>query len=96
MYGCASLACLKLLETQQKKAIRHLNNSNQNAHTEPIFSELNLLKLRDQIILDGVVFMHAFRFQRLPEAFNNFSYLIMIYLKTDSEVLRAILWSHLF
>jgi hypothetical protein len=55
----------------QKKAIRILTNSNYNAHTEPLFKQLEILTLPDLISFFQYQFMHRYITNRVPVAFAN-------------------------
>ena len=50
----------------QKKAIRIINHSNYNAHTDPIFKSRHLLKLEDIYKLQALKFYYKFVNNRLP------------------------------
>ena len=50
----------------KKKAIRILSLSPYNAHTEPLFKELKLLKVMDILKLQQLKFYYKFRNQKLP------------------------------
>jgi hypothetical protein len=54
----------------QKNAIRIISNAKYNAHTEPLFTQLNILKLPDLIELSRVKFMHNYVSKKLPISFN--------------------------
>lgn len=50
----------KKLEKLQKRAIRIIKGASYNAHTEPIFKELELLKLQDLCALHDLKFCYKF------------------------------------
>jgi hypothetical protein len=50
----------------QKKAVRIVITSKYNAHTEPIFKELKLLKVKDILKLQELKFYYKFKNKRLP------------------------------
>ena len=50
----------------QKKAIRILTVNKYNAHTEPLFKLLNMLKCKDLFLLCQLKFYHKFINDRLP------------------------------
>jgi hypothetical protein len=57
----------------QKKAIRIITNSSFNSHTDPLFQELNLLKVMDMCIFQEYKFCYKFQNRTLPSYFyNNF------------------------
>ena len=53
----------------QKKAIRVVNKSKFNAHTEPLFKKFNILKLKDDQKLQELNFYYKFVNNRLPQYF---------------------------
>jgi hypothetical protein len=55
----------------QKNAIRTISLAKYNAHTEPLFKKLNILKLPDLINLSKVKFMHNFIYNKLPSSFRD-------------------------
>ena len=63
---------LSKLEKSQKKSIRTITCSRYNAHTEPLFKALNLLKIKDIFILNMLKFYQKLINNRLPSYFNNF------------------------
>ena len=50
----------------QKKVIRIISLSKYNAHTEPIFKKLNLLKVKDILKLQELKFYYKFKNNKLP------------------------------
>lgn len=62
---------LKDLVLKQKKAIRIVNNSNYNAHTEPIFKKLEILTLYSQLNFNKRVFIQSSLFNHSPVIFRN-------------------------
>jgi len=61
----------KKLEKLQKRAIRIIKGTSYNAHTEPIFRELELLKLQDLCALHDLKFCYKFTNNILPVYFNS-------------------------
>ena len=60
----------------QKKAVRIIANANFNAHTEPIFKDLKLLRVDDLYNLKILTFYYNYINHKLPEYFtNNFIHL---------------------
>jgi hypothetical protein len=55
----------------QKKAIRVVTNSNYNAHTSNIFSNLKLLPFDKLIQFRQLIFMHSIKFKYAPISFEN-------------------------
>ena len=67
--GCASNRDWSLLESVQKKAIRHICLAKYNSHTAPLFRSLGLLTLADSLNLSRALFVHGFINNTLPPAF---------------------------
>ena len=63
----------------QKKAVRIVSLSKYNAHTEPIFKQLKLLKVTDILRLQELKFYYKFHHRMLP------SYLLDLPLVTNAE-----------
>lgn len=57
------------LKKLQKKAIRILTNAKYNAHTEPLFKELNILKIGDMMKLQELKFLYKLENRTLPNYF---------------------------
>lgn len=75
-YGCQIWGLhdndnLKIL-TQQKKAIRKISFAHFEAHSDPLFKELNLLRLPDIIKLNNMLFVHNVLNNVAPKAFKNY------------------------
>ena len=64
-YSCARITKL------QKKIVRILNLSKYNAHSEPIFKALNLLKVADILKLQELKFYYKFKNNKLPHYLQN-------------------------
>ena len=75
---------MKELMKLQKKAVRIIVKERYNAHTEPIFKKLNLLKLSDLLKLQEFKFCYKLRNDILP------SYFIDGLFKYNSEVQRRV------
>ena len=71
LWGCASNKFVKKLENLQKKCIRNVALHKFKAHTEPIFKELEILKLSDKFAFCQAQFMQQYRHKKLPESFAN-------------------------
>ena len=67
VWGTASHK-LKLL---QKRAIRTINNAKYNAHTEPLFKSLQLLKIGDLWKLQDLKFLYKLKNSQLPTYFQS-------------------------
>ena len=79
---------LQPLTTLQKKAVRIITFSDFNSHSSPLFRKLGLLKLKDLIYLDSVLFMHY----RPPSTFNNFFKALIKYINMQQDrPLRSII-----
>ena len=61
---------LERLEKLQKKAVRIINHSKYNAHSEPILKSRNLLKLEDIYILQALKFYYKLLHGLLPSYFH--------------------------
>ena len=55
----------------QKKAVRIITNSKYNAHTDPIFGKLNILKFDDLVDSKIYEFVSKFFLNKLPSTFND-------------------------
>jgi len=68
-YGCADKAVLKPLIQIQKKAVRIISGSKWNAHCEPLFKRLGILRFEDMIEYSQLEFMYFWEHKRLPISF---------------------------
>ena len=84
LYNCLVLAHLNYgilawgrhttqLDKIQKKTIRILTGSKYNAHTEPLFKQLNLLKISNICKLQEIKFYYKLINNKLPLYFNTFN-----------------------
>ena len=71
VWGSAYKSNLQRIVILQKRVIRMVNKSYYNAHTEPIFKKLNLLKFQDIHLLHLGQFMFSFKNSILPRKFEN-------------------------
>ena len=55
----------------QRKAVRIMTFSNFDAHSEPLFKELKILKVKDNIFLQNCLFVYDYFHGNLPKSFNN-------------------------
>jgi hypothetical protein len=69
LWSCTSQSLINSLFKLQKKAIRIIANAKFNAHTEPLFKQLEILPLPDLISFFNLQFMHRFIYNLLPLAF---------------------------
>ena len=67
-FGCNITRLNKL----QKKSIRIICNAKYNAHTDPLFKELKILKLNDMFQLQCLKFYHKSLNNKLPCYFHEF------------------------
>ena len=72
LFGATKVNNLKNLESLQNKAIRNLANAKYISHADPIYKNLNILKLRDQININHVLTAHKFKYSRLPDTLDLF------------------------
>ena len=63
---------LNRLERVQKKSIRTITNSRFNSHTEPLFKQMKIIKIKDFFELNILKFYHKLVNKRLPPYFDNF------------------------
>ena len=68
-YGCADKAVLKPLIQIKKKAVRIISGSKWNAHCEPLFKRLGILRFEDMIEYSQLEFMYFWEHKRLPISF---------------------------
>ncbi len=61
----------EIISKLQKKSIRILSLSKYNAHTEPIFKELKLLKVKDILWLQELKFYYKYKNHKLPHYLQN-------------------------
>ena len=59
-------------DRSQNKTIRIINFSSFSDHTSPLFKDLNVIKLFDEVTFHIAVFMYKFRNQLLPSNFDVF------------------------
>ena len=71
IWSCCSAQLIKLLYLKQKNAIRVINNSAYNAHTENLFKSCRILPLPKLIDFFKLQFMFQFKQNLLPHSFTN-------------------------
>ena len=71
VWGSTYKANLQRIVILQKRVIRIVNKAYYNAHTEPIFKKLNLLKFQDIHLMHLGQFMFSFKNAPLPRNFEN-------------------------
>jgi hypothetical protein len=69
--SCTSQTNITRILIMQKKAIRTVTNAPYNAHTNPLFLELNVLPFDKLITLNRLLFMHAIAYNYAPKTFDN-------------------------
>ena len=69
IWSCTSPSNLNVLFIKQKAAVRIINNSSYNSHTEPIFKSLSILPLSSLIEYFKIQFMYNFVNGELPGSF---------------------------
>ena len=62
---------LRRIVLLQKRVIRVLDKSKFDAHTDPIFKKLNILKLENICLLQLGLFMYSYKKSLLPNRFKN-------------------------
>jgi hypothetical protein len=71
LWGSATKKYIKRIWILQKKAIRVITNQPYNAHTNPLFHKLKILKLEDIHMLQLGQFMHKMCHTELPDPLNS-------------------------
>ena len=67
--------CPSRLVNLQKRAIRLISNSKYNAHSEPLFKSLSILKLEDLFKFNILKFYYKYKNNQLPEYFNTLNFI---------------------
>lgn len=70
-YSSACQTDLKSIITKQKFAVRSIVGASYNAHTSPIYKELNIMPFDSLINYFSLQFMADFKYGRLPRSFQN-------------------------
>ena len=70
IWGLSKNKDIESLRLKQKKAIRIVSKSTYNAHCDPLFSKLNLLKFDDILNFNVAGFVSKFHNNKLPTSFN--------------------------
>ena len=71
VWSCSLVSNIKPLILKQKQAIRIINNSSYNSHTEPLFKACKILPLLSLIDFFKLQFMQQFSQGFLPISFND-------------------------
>ena len=69
-YGGCNKKDLKRLINLQKRAVRIVALESRAPHTDPLFGNLEILKLEDLYKLNAGIFMYKYFKSKLPESFN--------------------------
>ena len=69
VWGQSLQTVIDKISLLQRKAVRLMTFSNFDAHSEPLFKELKILKIKDNIFLQNCLFVHDYF--NLPKSFNN-------------------------
>ena len=64
----------KQIQVIQKRAVRILTGSKYNSHTEPLFKQINLLKVNDICKLNEIKFYYKLVHKQQPQYFNSFTH----------------------
>ena len=72
IWGNTYNSTLRPLITLQKRAIRTITFSKPDEHSEPLFKELEILKLTDLVTLHNALLMYHYYYNLLPSSFENF------------------------
>ena len=71
LWGSAAQTALKPIDVLQKKALRIITNSAYNTHTDPLFKNQNILKVKDLHKLHVGKLMYQYHNGDLPETLCN-------------------------
>ena len=69
IWGSTYPTCLYRINLLQKRVIRIINREAYDAPTDPIFKDLNILKLNDIYLLQLGIFMYKYQNNLLPNSF---------------------------
>jgi hypothetical protein len=72
VWGSTYPSNLKRIILLQKRVVRCINKDAYDAHTEPIFNELCILKFNDIYLLNLGKFMYSYQNDLLPSSFNDY------------------------
>jgi hypothetical protein len=71
IYACTTAKNMERIKVMQKKVIRAICNTTYNAHTEPLFEQLNILPLNKLILYNQSLLMHSVMHKHSPQALYN-------------------------
>ena len=69
-WGTANKTTLEPLIKKQKNAIRLVARAPYNAHTEPLFKKLEILRFEDLYVFNQLQFVHSYLYGKLPPSFD--------------------------
>ena len=72
VWGSTYRSNLERLIRLQKRVVRSINKDAYDAHTDPIFNELRILKFNDIYLLNLGKFMYSYQHGLLPSSFNDY------------------------
>jgi len=72
IWGNTYNSTLKPLVIVQKRVIRIITFLKPDEHSEPLFKELEIVKLTDLVVLHNALFMRHYYYNLLPSSFENF------------------------
>ena len=90
--SCWGFECDRIFKLQ-KRALRILTDSKYNAHTEPLFKELELLKVKDIFNVQCLKFWYKFVNGMLPDYFRQMLHSIGILMIFKPEVMIVFTYS---
>ena len=62
---------LQKIISVQKKCIRNVANKDFRSHTEPLFSQMKVMKFQDILEYESLLYMHKYVYARLPDSLLN-------------------------
>ena len=71
-WGTASEQELNRLKMLQNRVVRFITFSKFRTRAAPLYSELKVIPLRDQLFMQRSIFMHGFSYNNLPYVFNTY------------------------
>ena len=90
LWGTAAKCHIYPLYVLQKKAIRIITHAKYNAHSSPLFKELQILNIQDIHLLNICRFMYDYHHSTLPNALSNIFQSTHIYITTTQGNTRII------
>ena len=71
VWGQSSQTLIDKISVLQRKAVRIMTFSDFQAHSNPLFNKLKILKVKDNIFLQNCLFVYDYFHGNLPNSFNN-------------------------